>query len=73
MRAADLRDLLLRAPQTGGVVQLAGGVLEAEPEQLLASGVEMLGELDIGVITQIAGAGHQASSRITNLVRTGSL
>src|SRR6202020_1272624 len=45
------RDLALGPVQGGGVVQLAGGMLEAEPEQLLASGVDVLGELDVGVVT----------------------
>src|ERR1700761_6188761 len=64
--------LALGAPQPRGVVQLARGVLKAQAEQLAPRGGNLLSELVVGEVAYVAGA-HQASSRITNLVRTGSL
>src|SRR6202007_2521729 len=47
-------------------------MLKAQAEQLTPSRRDLLGQLRVGQVTQIRCA-HQASSRMTNLVRTGSL
>jgi hypothetical protein len=47
------RDLALGALETGGVVKLAGGVLEAQSEQLTASGADVLGQLTLGHVAKL--------------------
>jgi hypothetical protein len=41
------RHVALRLAQTGAVLQLAGGVLEAQPEQLAARGSQLLDEAGV--------------------------
>src|SRR5207248_472833 len=60
-----------RIPQGGGVVELARCMLEPQTEELPARGGDVLAQLGIAQIAQLRGL--HTSSRITNLVRTGSL
>ena len=57
----------------GGVLELGRGVLEAQPEQLAARGLDVLAQLGVGEVARRRRLSSHASSRITNLVRTGSL
>src|SRR6185503_14160330 len=66
------RELALGVPQACGVVQLTRGGLHAQAEQITPGGPDLLHQGDIVHIAQIGGQ-HQASSRWTNLVFTGSL
>src|SRR2546423_1594579 len=70
---ARRRDLAVGPGETGGVVQLAGGVLKTQTEQLAPSGIDVLDQLGLGHVAQVSSSHRQASSRMTNLVRTGSL
>src|SRR5205823_3148923 len=63
--------LSLGALQAGRVVKLTGRVLEAQPEQLATRRVQVLAQLAVGKVAQLRRV--HASSRITNLVRMGSL
>jgi hypothetical protein len=47
------RDLALGALETGGVVQLAGGVLKAQTEQLASSGPDLLAQLTGGHVAKL--------------------
>src|SRR4051812_40158289 len=72
------REVALRRPETGGVLKLAGGVLEAEVEDLLARLSDELDELVVGEIVYLSclhrpSSSDVAPSRRTNFVRTGSL
>src|ERR1700739_2765409 len=64
-------DLPLRGAQAGRVVQLAGGVLKEQADQVAPGRLEVLDELRLGQVTQLDRL--HPSSRMTNLVRTGSL
>src|SRR4051812_50224499 len=67
-------EVTLGGAQPGGVLQLARGVLEAQTEQVLADRLDAVAQLVVLKIAQLLGRdGHQASSRMTNFVRTGSL
>jgi hypothetical protein len=46
------RDVALGLTEAGGVVQLAGGVLEAQPEQLTACRGDLLGQLHLAEVLQ---------------------
>src|SRR4051794_23584259 len=75
------REVLLRAAERRGVLQLPGGMLEAQVEQLLAGVAHRLHQLVVGQIVHLAGLhwsrpssiAEVAPSRRTNLVLTGSL
>src|SRR5205823_8851163 len=68
------RQVALGGAHRRRVLQLAGGVLEAQPEQLLAGGADVLHQDIVGHVVDFLAAGHQwASSRRTNLLLTGSL
>src|SRR4029079_16976866 len=68
------REVPLRVLQPGGVLQLPGGVLETEVEQLLAGVVHELHQLRVLQVMHLVRLRHwPAPSRITNFVRTGSL
>src|ERR1700754_3350551 len=66
------RELALGVPQACGVVQLTRGRLHAQTEQVALRGDDLLDQGDVVHVSQVGGA-HQASSRMTNLVLTGSL
>src|SRR3954471_6132894 len=71
----------LRSAKRGGVLELTGGVLEAQVEQLLTRVRHRLDELVVGQVVRLAGLhwsrpssiAEVAPSRRTNLVFTGSL
>src|SRR5439155_19629721 len=65
-------EVALAGTQPGGVLQLAGRVLEAQPEQVLANRLDLLQELVVLEVAHLLGL-HHWSSRRTNFVRTGSL
>src|SRR5215207_4444995 len=68
------REVALRLPQPSRVLQLAGGVLEPQVEQLPARVVHELHELRVLQVMHLDRLRHcPAPSRVTNLVRTGSL
>jgi hypothetical protein len=56
-----------------GVLELAGGVLEAQAEQLRRASRAFSTSSSSSCRGVRAPSGHQSSSRITNLVLTGSL
>src|ERR1700716_3618029 len=66
-------DVLAHGAQTRVVVELPGHVLEAEVEQLLLSGGQVVEQLLLVHLTQLGGARHQISSdRVTNFALMGS-
>ena len=65
--------IALGGPDAGGVLELAGRVLEAQAEDLLAGRREVLEELLLGQVAEVLGVHDGVSSRMTNFVLTGSL
>src|SRR6185295_3013703 len=66
-------EVALGGADAGRVLELAGGQLEAEAEDLAPLGADVLDELVVLQVAQFP-AGHQTwSSRMTNFVLTGSL
>jgi hypothetical protein len=49
------RHFTLGMGQSGGVIELAGGVLEAQPEQLAAGRKQVLTQVGIGQVTHLFG------------------
>src|SRR5438309_7471653 len=71
--AIETGDLPLDLAQAGIVVELPGGVLEAQVEQLLLGLGQVGQELVVVELSQLCRAGHQNSSaRVTNLALIGS-
>src|SRR5205823_4427990 len=66
-------DLALGLREASRVVKLARGVLKTQTEQLAARGQQVLAQLVVTHVAQLDGLHRYASSRNTNLVRTGSL
>src|SRR6202011_2986929 len=66
-------DLALGVPQSGRVVKLTCGVLEAQAEQLAPGRADVLAQVRLAHVAKVLGFHPQPSSRITNLVRSGSL
>ena len=66
--------LALGATEAGGVVELAGGVLEAKPEQLPTRGGDVLDQLAVAEIAHLAReamrlAGHKLPVRTKFVLR----
>src|SRR5204863_4827166 len=64
------REVALGVAQAGGVLELAGAVLQAQAEQLAPLGRDVLAQAAIVEVAQIRRLHHWPSSRRTNLVFT---
>ena len=71
LQRQDAGDLSLGLLEARGVVERTGGVLEAQVEQLLPTVHELLLELVVGHLSQLARS-HSSFSRVTNFVLIGS-
>src|SRR4051812_37974934 len=65
-------EVALAGLQAGGVLQLAGRVLEPEAEEVTSDRLDVLDELGVVEITDLLGVHQASSSAVTILVRTGN-
>src|SRR4051812_27613280 len=65
-------EVALAGLQAGGVLQLAGRVLEPEAEEVTSDRLDVLDELGVVEVADLLGVHQASSSAVTILVRTGS-